>query len=178
VHNGLAAGGIRLNLIGREPTGILDPRDADAFCDGLRDALLSFVDDETGERVVRSVRRTAEIVTGKHLDALPDLIVDWTDTRKLGTAVLAGGAGSRVRIRSPRTGLIEGTNDYGRTGEHRVEGMFVVAGPGIVSGRVDHMTSVMDFAPTFSALLGVDPSPCDGEPIAALAGIRAPARRS
>ena len=158
VHNGLAVGGIRLNLAGREPQGRLTEREVDGFCDDLCEALLSIVDDETGEPVVKRVVRTG-------LDALPDLLVEWSDTRKLGTTMLAGGAGATLRVRSPRTGLIEGVNDYGRTGEHRIGGMFVAAGPGISPGRLESAVSVMDFAPTFARLLGVDLTMCDGEPI-------------
>jgi predicted AlkP superfamily phosphohydrolase/phosphomutase len=171
VHNGLAVGGIRLNLIGREVQGRLEKADVDAFCDDLRGALLSIVDDQTGEPVVRRVMRTAELYGdgGECIDALPDLLVEWSDTRKLGTTALADDAGAMLRVRSPRTGLIEGRNDYGRTGEHRIGGMFIASGRRIQPGSLDEAVSVMDFAPTFSGLLGVEQPSCDGLRIPALA---------
>lgn len=177
VHNGLSVGGIRLNLIGREPHGLLEPSDAGPFGDDLSGELLSIVDDATGEPIVRRVLRTAEMFSGDHIDALPDLLVEWSDTRRLGNTMLASGAGATMRIRSPRTGIIEGVNDYGRTGEHRAEGMFIAAGPGVAPGRLDQATSIMDFAPTFAALLGVELPPCDGTPIAAFSGVVVPVPR-
>lgn len=66
--------------------------------------------------------------------------------------------------------LRPGTYDFLRcyTGEHRREGLFMALGPGIGRGRLDRRVSIMDFAPTFCALLGAELPGADGEPIAEL----------
>ncbi|MCI0436897.1 MAG: alkaline phosphatase family protein [Gemmatimonadetes bacterium] len=170
VPNGLAVGGIRLNLAGREPDGVLPADQADGFCGDLSQALLDFTDERTGRPIVNRVLRTREHHAGEFLDALPDLLVEWDDTTPIGSALLAGGAGSRVRARSHRAGIIEGVNEYGRTGEHRPGGFFVAAGPGIAAGRLLSSTSILDFAPSFATLLGVRLPGAEGRVISGLCG--------
>ena len=80
-------------------------------------------------------------------------------------STVTGGRRATVRARSPRIGPVAGTNRYGRTGEHRVEGFFVAAGPGVAPGRLDAPISVMDLAPTFAALLGVKLEGVDGRAV-------------
>jgi len=168
VHNGLAAGGIRLNLRGREPDGVLDRAEAGAFCDHLRTALLEIRDERTGGPAVRRVLRTADLYRGEQLDHLPDLIVEWNDDVATGSTNVSGGAGACVRLRSPRIGTIEGANDYGRTGEHRPGGILMAAGTGIRTGRLEREVSLLDLAPTLSALLGVALPQVDGSPVTEL----------
>lgn len=45
------------------------------------------------------------------------------------------------------------------------EGLFIAMGPGIRPGRMQRRVSIMDFAPTFCALLGTSLPGADGEPI-------------
>jgi hypothetical protein len=59
-------------------------------------------------------------------------------------------------VRSPKLGTLEGENDYIRTGEHRPGGWLVAAGPGITPGQLSREPSVMDLAPTFAKMLGVE----------------------
>jgi predicted AlkP superfamily phosphohydrolase/phosphomutase len=170
-HNGLAVGGIRLNLAGREPNGILSPGpEADAFCDALITDLLDIVDERTDQPLIRRILKTSELYQGEHLDDLPDLLVEWSDEIATGSTALSGGAGAVVRARSPKIGVLEGSNQYGRTGEHRLEGLFVAAGPGIRPGTLKREISILDFAPTFTNLLGVDLPEYDGRPIAEFGG--------
>jgi hypothetical protein len=168
LSNGLAAGGIRLNLIGREPCGLLQPGDAvRQFCDQLERDLSDIRDHRTGRPLVARVLRTADHFHGPHLDELPDLLVEWDDKVALSSSVIGRGAGATVCASSPKIGTLEGRNDYGRTGEHRPGGWFVAAGPGIRSGRVETV-SVLDFAPTFTRMLGLEIPDCDGSVIPGL----------
>ena len=163
VNNGLAVGGIRLNLVGREPQGILEPgAAAHAFCDHLTEALLGIVDERTDGPLVRRVLRTADLYAGEHLDDLPDLLVEWSDAVPTGSTLVGRGAGAMVTARSPKVGTLEGVNRYGRTGEHRPQGLFIAAGPGLPPGRLARVASIMDFAPTFARLLDVDLPQYDG----------------
>jgi hypothetical protein len=104
------------------------------------------------------------------VEELPDLLLEWDDTLPTGNSNLAGGAGATVRARSPKIGIVECTNDYTRTGDHRKEGIFIAAGPGIPSGRLERVVSVMDFAPTICQLLGVELPDAEGHPIPELVG--------
>jgi predicted AlkP superfamily phosphohydrolase/phosphomutase len=170
LNNGQAVGGIRLNLAGREPGGLLAPgEEADAFCRKLAEALLDIVDERSGDRLVRRVLRTRDLHEGPHLDALPDLLVEWNDAVPTGSSRVRGGAGARVRARSPGIGLLEGSNEYGRTGEHRPDGWFMAAGPGIEQGVLPEPVSILDLAPTFTGMLGVPMAGCDGNAIPQLA---------
>src|SRR6185437_17000839 len=101
----------------------------------LESDLLTIVDDTTGGALISRVVRTRDLYRGDHLDALPDLLVEWSDRTAMGSMVIAGGAGARVVARSPQIGTIIGANDYGRSGEHRPGGWFVAAGAGPATGR-------------------------------------------
>jgi predicted AlkP superfamily phosphohydrolase/phosphomutase len=117
---------------------------------------------------VRSVRRTADLYQGAHLGDLPDLLVEWNDDAPTGSAIVGNGAAATIRATSPELGVVEGTNTYGRTGEHRPRGFFVARGPGIAPGRLAREVSLLDFAPTFCAMLGTPLPRAEGAPIAEL----------
>jgi len=154
--NGLAVGGIRVNLVGREPEGVVAPgRAAELFEDELASALLAIVDARSGRPLVRRVLRTRDHYAGEQLDTLPDLLVEWDDAAALGSSLIGGGAGATVCATSPRIDVITGTNDYGRSGEHRPEGLFIATGPGMDATRMSHAISILDFAPTLTRQLGV-----------------------
>ena len=67
-------------------------------------------------------------------------------------------------MRSP-FGEIAGEYRFCRTGVHFPGGMFVAFGPGIKPGRLSRTVSIMDFAPTFARMLGVELPDTDGKPI-------------
>ncbi|MGH7374964.1 MAG: hypothetical protein ACREJY_12130, partial [Candidatus Rokuibacteriota bacterium] len=127
---------------------------------------------DTGRPVIRRVQRTAELFQGEYLGLLPDILVAWSDEAPVGSATVGAGAGATVRLGSDQIGTLEGTNRYCRTGDHRPEGLFIATGPGLTSGRLSRTVSVLDFAPTLTACLGVDlPSP-DGQLIPELLAAR------
>ena len=162
----MSVGGIRVNLKGREPDGIIRPgEEMEAFCEDLSQKLLKIIDYDTGIPMIKSVRRTSELYQGEALEHLPDLLVEWSDEKLLGAAGSGSAEGSTVRLASGKTGIIEGVNSYCRTGDHRPEGLFIAFGAGIKAGRMERTVSIMDFAPTFADLLGVKLPQIDGKPI-------------
>lgn len=166
VDTGLAVSGIRLNLAGREPQGTLERGAvADAFCASLTRDLMDLVHPDTGRPLVQRVWKTADLFTGECLDMLPDLLVEWDHDVPTGTAVAGSGQGAVQKAFSSRIGLIEHTNTYCRTGEHRIEGIVVARGPGIPQGTLPRVVSTLDLAPTFARLLGCDMADVDGQPI-------------
>lgn len=165
VPNGQAVGGIRLNLAGREPAGRLRPgAEAEAFCERLGRDLCEIVDARTGGTLVRRVLRTADLHQGERRDDLPDLLVEWSDEVPTGSSEVGIGAGARVRASSPKIGVVEGTNDYGRTGEHRPGGWVVVAGPGMPTRSLERTIPLVDLAPSLAAMLGVPMPGAEGRP--------------
>lgn len=155
-------GYVRVNLEGREPRGIVAPRDFDALCDRISEGLRSFRDAATGEPIVEQVVRTRELYDGgQRAERLPDLVVRWPETS----------ATPHASVTSERFGTIEratpGRIPNGRSGNHRPEGMFIARGPGIAPGRrIAEPADILDLAPTVLRELGATASaPLDGEPV-------------
>jgi predicted AlkP superfamily phosphohydrolase/phosphomutase len=142
--------------------------DANSFVAQLSTDLLAIIDERSGGPLVRSVIRTRDLYEGPHLDALPDLLVEWNDDVATGSTCVGGGRAARVLARSEKLGRVERENTYGRTGEHRIEGMFVAVGPHVRGGDLARRVSVLDFAPTFCEFLGVNLPITEGNPIAEL----------
>lgn len=171
-RNGFAVGGIRLNLAGREAQGILKPgTEADAFCASLTRDLLDIVQEDSGQPLIRRVLRVSDHYSGPRLAELPDLLVEYNDAVPIGSTTIGKGRDATVRIRSPKTGRIEGTNTYGRTGEHRAQGLLIAAGPQVSPGTFDRSISVLDLAPTWTGILGVNLHQAEGTAIESLTPI-------
>jgi predicted AlkP superfamily phosphohydrolase/phosphomutase len=166
LHNGASVCGLRVNLRGREPEGLVQPgSEMNAFCDELTQDLLNIVNLDTGRPAIKSVKRTAAFYRGEYLDYLPDLLVEWDDEKSSNHAFAGNAEGTRTRLASEKIGIVEGVNSYCRTGDHRPEGLFIAFGPGIKPGRLERPVSIMDFAPTFTSLFGVALPDVDGKPI-------------
>lgn len=148
--------GIRLNLKGREPFGLVDPAEAEALLTEITEALFALTDPDTGTRLAVEVRRQAELGGGPNAAELPDLLIDWDVSRPVGTTAAGTGRGALQRAQSPRIGVIERTNRYCRTGEHRPVGLVAARGPGITPGELERSVSTLDLAPTFARMLGVE----------------------
>lgn len=178
VPNGSPVSSIRLNLVGREPHGVLRPGpEADAYCRELAADLLAIVDERTGGPLISSVDRTDSLYEGARLDALPDLLVTWSDEIATGSLAYADGRGATVRARSPKLGAVEGRNGYIRTGEHLPCGFFVCVGPGIPASARRKLVQLTDFHPTICKLLGLPASTTDGDVVPELVPELVAARR-
>lgn len=166
VSNGFPVGGIRLNLIGREPGGRLAPgEEARAFTRQLTAELLAITIAGTGAPLVRRVIETSALYQGEHQDALPDLLVEWNEALARGSTMPSNGSNAVLQVRSARIGELEAVNRYGRTGDHRPHGFFVAAGPGLGPSRLSTPVSLMDFAPSIEPWAGLVPPPGSGRPI-------------
>jgi predicted AlkP superfamily phosphohydrolase/phosphomutase len=159
LENNSTHGGIRVNLVGREPAGKIRPgAEYEAFLEQLGRDLLDIVNVETGRRIVNRVIRTAELFRGEGTEHFPDLLVEWA------------GAEPVRAVRSAKMGRIDKDYAYCRTGEHIQAGLFIAAGPGITPGQLDREVSILDFAPTFCDALGVDCDEFEGTPIPEITG--------
>ncbi|HEX9837485.1 MAG TPA: alkaline phosphatase family protein, partial [Alphaproteobacteria bacterium] len=143
IENNHSHGGIRVNLIGREPAGMVASGAAcEAFLDALSRDLLDIVDVDTGKRIVTRVMRTKDIYSGPAAEHFPDLLVEWS------CAHLAHA------VSSPKIGRLDKNYVFCRTGEHNPGGMFIAMGPVIAPGRLAGVRSLTDMAPTFCEALG------------------------
>jgi predicted AlkP superfamily phosphohydrolase/phosphomutase len=158
VPNNDVFGGVRINLVGREPHGRVSPgAEAEALCAALSNDLRALTNIDTREPVVCSVVRTRDLYAGPYLNALPDLLVEWNRTAPI------------LGVDSPKTGRIDAPSVSSRTGDHTASGLFFALGPSVRPGPVGESVSVMDFAPTVGALLGVHIPGAEGSPIGAIA---------
>jgi len=154
VTNNFAHGGIRINLIGREPEGKVAPgKEFHSVCSEITKDLLDIVNVQTGNPIVGRIIRTAEMYHGDYLNDLPDLLVEWTNEAPV------------YAISSKKIGEIRGEYRYCRSGDHTPHGLFIVKGPSIPPGQLDRTVSILDFAPTLTAMLGVHLPDADGTPI-------------
>lgn len=159
-------GGIRINLVGREPNGRIHPgEEFDRFCADLKKDLLELVDGETGEPAVRAVLGyeemfprdiyTEDLHSGEFKGDRADLLVEWTKR-------------TFKSLASPKVGRIEKTNQNSRTGDHLDIGMFLASGKQVQAGTRLNSVPVIDIAPTIASLLGVQLPDADGTPLSAL----------
>lgn len=153
--------GLNVNLQGREPRGIVRPgAEYDELCQKLQGDLESWVDPESGERVVSKVVRREEVYHGEALEFAPDL--------RLIMAKSSRYAGQYAY--SPEVGAPHITEFPDRVyGNHAEYGILVVSGPGVRRGLQIKGASIVDVAPTVLASLGMPvPESLDGRPLVSL----------
>lgn len=154
-----AVGGVRLNLVDRESHGIVQPGpEAEDLLRQLESDLRAMVNADTNEPLVQDVLRTDEIYHGEQRQRLPDLLVVWNRSAPI------------IRATSTKTGLVENDHQNVRTGDHKGLGLFLALGPLAIPGKLLRSVSVIDFAPTIAALLGVTLPGIDGQAIGEVLG--------
>ena len=153
-----------INVAGRDPQGTVQPgAEYDQVAAAITQALLEATEAGTQEALVKSVRRADEAYHGPHLGRAPDLVVEWSDT-VITTGLRTRHEGQEILVTTPAAEDL-------RYGNHRREGLLVVAGPNTPVGSVPEGVSIQDLAPTFLALLGVPtPGELDGRVLTELVG--------
>jgi predicted AlkP superfamily phosphohydrolase/phosphomutase len=147
-------GQIFLNLKGRQPQGCVAPEDARGLLDDLKAGMLAIPHPEGGAPLVERVYEREELYSGPHANLGPDLTVvlrDWR-YRTIGLHDF-----TTNKVISPA---------FGPTGDHRMEGMIVAAGPAFRAGASPENADLLDIAPTILQILGVPiPADMDGRPL-------------
>lgn len=145
--------GVSLNLKGREPQGIVDPKDYERLRDELAAALQSFIDPKTGRSPIKKIYRKEEVLSGKYLDWGPDLVLVPAPFYSLTHA---------------RTAVEDA--DW-LSGDHRLEGVLVATGPEVTPGPLKETVELVDLMPTALAALNVTTAvPRDGKVLSQLVG--------
>jgi predicted AlkP superfamily phosphohydrolase/phosphomutase len=164
--NGNLISGIRINLMGREPDGLIKRgEESENFFQELSKDLLDIVVIGSCKPMVKRVIRTSDLFQGECIDHLPDLLVEWNEDILIGSKGVSDDKSCRLRLTSEKIGMVEGEYTYCRTGDHRPEGLLITFGPGIHPGVIGRTISIMDFAPTFLNLFGLTNPDLDGKPI-------------
>jgi predicted AlkP superfamily phosphohydrolase/phosphomutase len=145
--------GVSVNLKGREPQGVVDPKDYEKVRDELYDALDGFRDPETGTNPVGKIYRKEEVMKGEFFDSAPDLLLVPAPFYSLTHA----------------KGMVEEADWL--SGDHRLEGVIVATGPDVTPGPLKETAYLQDLGPTSLAALGVPSGvPRDGVVLKSLVG--------
>lgn len=131
-------GGMRVNLKGREPQGIVEPgREYDALVSRLKRELLTIEKPGSNQPVFEDVRSKEEVFTGPQSDNAPDLL-------------MVGSESCKLAINLNRQELFIDT----MRGGHDPMGILIARGPNIARGARVSGARLVDIAPT--ALYALD----------------------
>jgi predicted AlkP superfamily phosphohydrolase/phosphomutase len=164
---------IWLNLRGREPRGVVEPGDAECVLRDIGSALLEAEDptepDGRGGPIVERIYRREELFDGPFAERAPDLILQ---LRERGGYSYAGassrGGGEREAVRRLRPEEMSGSRGTSMAGSHRLDGLCVVAGAGILASTgagaaVPDSATLADAGATLLGLAGLGvPEEADG----------------
>lgn len=141
--------GIRINLQGREPNGIVEPQKYEELRDSIIEQLSRFTDSETDRTIVKKVYKREAIYSGPYIERAPDIVIEFEEGYKFSWVTQ-----NRLVTPSPKRRI---------TGDHHIKGIFMACGPRIREGYESSEARIIDIAPTILQLLGVPiPSDLDG----------------
>lgn len=150
-------GGLKLNLSGREPEGIVSEAESERILRALVDGLTEISDPDTGEPLFSRFYRAEELYAGPFVSHAPDLIADSYDSDWSLASTLPG-----LEPR-PRRYFLTGERWYG---DHARDGIYVFAGRDF-----DHLpqrgeANLLDIPATLLYLYDVpQPVDYDGQPL-------------
>jgi predicted AlkP superfamily phosphohydrolase/phosphomutase len=133
--------GVSVNLQGREIDGIVAPEDYERVRDEVAEAIGTFTDPATGRSPVKKIWRREEVFKGKFLEQAPDLLFEPAEGYSLTHA----------------KSVVEQADWV--SGDHRMEGVIVAAGPAVASDAFEgEQPQLIDMAPTLLSALDVPAS--------------------
>ncbi len=149
------AEGIELNVVGRQPEGIVRPgAEYERLREEIIAALLNVRDPESGMPVVRAVFRAEELYNGPYLRIAPDIVFLTHDAFKADSELVPD-----IVTPAPAPAL----ERY--SGLHTMDGILIAAGTGVRRGYSVSDMSIADVAPTVLYALGeAIPEDMDGQP--------------
>jgi predicted AlkP superfamily phosphohydrolase/phosphomutase len=147
-------GGLRINLQGREPEGIVRPDEYSPLCQTLRQSLLALTDPETKSPPLANVFPREELYQGPYTPRAPDLILE--PRRDNQSAAQNFVLDSTLKP--------NGVHPFGSSqpysGNHTLDGILIAWGADVVKGGQIKNAQIIDLAPTILAVMGV-PVPAD-----------------
>jgi len=150
--------GIFINLRTREPDGIVAPgAEYEALRDRIIAALGELVDPEDGLPVVDAVQRREDLYSGPQVEAAPDLIVTMREHSYMPGVTLR----TKELFRSTADERFAGGQQEGESGQHRDDGIFIIAGRHAAAGEARFQgAAIIDVYPTLLYLFD-EPIPED-----------------
>jgi len=145
---GLGLNGLYANVRGREKYGIVDPVQADAVMNEIRQKLLSAKDPKNGEAVVTRVDLASEAYQGPHAHDGPDALVGYNRGYRAGWKTILGSFPTEV--------FEDNANPW--SGDHCMD---YTLGPGVLlsNRRIEASSPALtDIAPTILAEFGIEKS--------------------
>ncbi len=134
-------GMVRVNLKGREPHGIVEPRDYERVVDDVIKRFLALTDPETGEKVFEAAYRRGEIYSGPYVDKAADIVVIAKDV----SHIISSDLGEGPILEKP---------DNPAPAPHRMDGILLMHGEGIKAGEELGGLNITDIAPTVLYQMG------------------------
>jgi len=165
-ENAAAAPNVWINVQGKRPNGIVSPgKEYDDLIALIREKLMALSDPLTGRPLMRQVFHKSEIYSGPHLDAAPDLILDWwSDPSFVVHQSFPCRRDDPVVVRKEKT--LAGGVEW--SGTHRSNGVMLFSGPGFRRGGKIGPAQITDMAPTLLYYLGLPvPEYMEGQVITA-----------
>jgi predicted AlkP superfamily phosphohydrolase/phosphomutase len=143
-------GQIRLNVRGREPQGLVEPGEQyEVARDKVIARLGELRDPQTGEQVVEAAYRREEVYWGHGMEQAADIVFIPTRMEYFGFGEYE--FGSNKIIEAMKRGI---------SGTHRLSGMVLLWGKGILAGTHLKDAQILDLAPSILHLMG-EPVPQD-----------------
>ena len=144
---------IWLNVDGRDPDGVVSESERDRVIAELTALLLQWRDPYSDTPVVRRVWRREELYAGDCVHTSPDLVLELETPGGYSYMCLPSLATDGPSVEELSGASLRGGKLTGMSGSHRREGIFILAGEGVVPGRVRGVR-MADMAPTIMGLMG------------------------
>lgn len=143
-------GFVFLNLMGREPEGIVSEEEYEPLRDYIIGELYKLKDPDTGENIIKKVFKKEDLYNGQPYDHFPDLIIITDESIDCNHTLTKD---SSVLVPSfPE-----------KSGNHRKDGIFIMKGTNVKKDTIIENAAIIDIAPTILYLLGTSYSDMDGE---------------
>lgn len=147
-HRGKGEGNIYLNIKGRDIHGIVDPSERNILIEQIINAL-SDLRAPDGRNPISAIHKREDLYNGPCIEAAPDIIIEWHDCAYMPS--------ERDHENEPLFG--ERWREYmswPTSGSHRPEGVFIAAGPNIITKSSIETVRLVDLAPLWLAMNGVE----------------------
>ena len=145
--------GVMLNIIGRQPEGIVPSSEVNETVSRIKEALLTLRDSSNGRQIVKAVHRKRELYWGPHARDMPDLIIEFHEGYKAD-----GGSFTKLFSSTPAKKV------KNMSGTHSTRGIFLAYGKPFVTGQTLDSINIVDFAPMLLHTMKLAvPSTMDGK---------------
>jgi len=131
------AGGIMINLKGRQPCGIVKPGcEYDDLVNAIIQSLLEYRDEKTGEKIVERAYSRQQVYQGPYVHNFPDIVYVLNPNYESGKEILGSIVSPVPQIRLSK-----------KSGLHLMNGIFIAHGPKIKPSQISG-ARIIDVAPT------------------------------